>query len=237
MSASPITPDDFAPITSGATACDHLAELGNTRSKVEEFLEWLLADDDTGNLGSGFKEAIVQQLLYDATKLGYLVMSDTTTGYLTLVEKLLLTKLSTTGAATGDYMFFNGTTWIKQTPIYAAPSSGGVTVPDPGSGAAVTLAHGFAATPKNYACFLECNDTDLGYAVGDRVDALSLIGENTADNEIGQAVTVFATDTVVGAVFRSPNGANPEYQLPNKSTFVRAQIDRSKWDIKLYAMP
>lgn len=235
---STITSSDLAAITSGATACDKLAELANTRTKIQEFLAWMLTDP-AGNLSSDFKLALVNQMLFDAAKKGWYVRSNPSTGYLELVEKIAIDDLDDGGAQDGDILIYDEDEeeWVPVTAIYAAPSSGGVTVPDPGSGAVVTLAHGFDDAPMNYKCFLECNATDLGYAEGDRVDALSLIGENTADNEIGQAVTVFANDTVVGAVFRSPNGANPEYQLPNKSTFARAAIDESKWNIKLYAMP
>lgn len=51
----------------------------------------------------------------------------------------------------------------------------------------ITHAHGFGAVPDRFGCLLECITTDLGYAVGDRVD-LWWEGDGTYNNVSGTNV-------------------------------------------------
>lgn len=240
MSASPIVPSDLAPVTSGATACDHLTELGATRDKMQEFLQWFLANDETGLLGSGFKEALIQQMLFDAAKKGWFLQTNASTGYLELIEKIPLAGLSEAGAVEGDIIEFNGTAWVVTTKpeIYLAPTSGGSTVPAVATGGLLSVAHGFSATPNNFRCYLECSAIDIDYQVGDRVDAANLIILRDTGGEQMSAVTVGANSSLVFAVFQSRAGAGGEYRLVEKaSTFDRAAIDPSKWNVRFYATP
>jgi hypothetical protein len=230
--ASSITSSDLAAVTAGATACDHLTELANTRTKFATFLDWIVSDP-SGSLATDFKTAVINQLLFDAAKKGYLVMSDVTTGYLALVEKLLLTKLDQGSAATGDLLRWNGTNWAKSTPFYG----GSGTVPSVATGGSVAAAHGLSAAPTFFSCYLVCNDVggDAGYAQNDRIRADTLMYYNSGAPELIQACTVQADATSVRAVFRNGGGAHA-YQVHNKSTFARASITESKWDVKFAAM-
>lgn len=239
---SPITSSDLGPITDGLLACDHLQELSSTREKFQEFLEWMLSDP-SGELGDDFKTALIRQMLFDATKKGYFVGTDEGSGYLRLFSpdeagdlldsgSIPLSALDNTSVATGDHITVVSGVWARHTPIYSAPSSGGTTVPLPASGGTLTVAHTLGTTPKNFKCFLECATADLNWAVGDRVDALSLRTFNGAAEMI-QAVDVFANSSIVGAVFRGLGGSN--YQLLDRSTLQRAAITPGSWNVKLYA--
>lgn len=246
---SPIKPSDLGAITSGVLACDHLKELLNTRTKMQTFLAWLLQDDTTGLLGADFKSAILQQLLFDAAKKGWIVRANPVSGYLELasnnesvsellaVNSLRLETLESAGASAGDLLSFDGTSWGAITPIYLAPTTGGSTVPDVTTGGFLSVAHGLAALPKHLRCYLECNSTDVGYAVGDRVDASGLILLRATGGEQMQAITIGADASVVFAVFQVRSGGGGEYRLVNKSTYERDMIDSSKWNVKFYASP
>lgn len=139
-------------------------------------------------------------------------------------------------ADSGDYIIHNGTDWVKRTPFYGAPVTGGPTVPDPATGEMQSAAHGLGATPQNFRVYLECNSADLGYSVGDRVDASSLMFQNTGSGELSAAVSVMANSTSVVAVFRN-GGATSSYDLLDKSALTRGDIDRTKWNVKMFAMP
>jgi hypothetical protein len=241
MSVSTILPSDLDPVTDGASACDHLAELAATRTKFQTFLTWLLNEDVAatvdGTLSAGFKEAIVQQLLLDAAKKGWLVMSDLTTGYLTLVEKLLLTKLDAGVAVDGDTLRWDDDAidathgaWV---PWHEFASSNSA-VPPPSTGGIVEAIHGLGYTPTRYRAHLVCISADVGYVIGDIVDAQGLIFYNSGAAEIQQGANVTANATKVSCVFRN-GGGTPNYQLLNKSTWARDTIDVLKWEVKFTA--
>lgn len=243
MAASPITPSDLEPVTDGANACEKLTELENTRRKMQEFLEWLLTDDDAGNLGDGFKEAIIEQLLADdeadpeLNTNGGFVKTDATTGELEVVEQVALSEIAAGGAAEGDFLIFDGEAWVKKSRIYLAPSSGGTTVPDPAAGGILSVAHGLAETPREFGCVLECNTDDVGYfsVEENRVNAACL-ELRTASPENSFAVTVGADDTNVYCVFFN-GGGSATYRLINKSTFAKGTITPASWNVKLWVMP
>jgi hypothetical protein len=238
---SEITSSDLAAITSGATACDHLAELAQTRTKFATFLDWIVSDP-SGNLATDFKTAIINQLLFDAAKKGWFVRSNPTTGFLELVEFIPLDGLDDGGATTGDILVWNGSEWEPQSAIYLAPTSGGTTLPAPNTGGLLSVAHGFSAAPKQFACFLECTSADAGYAIGDRVDALGLIQRGNG-GETRQGCTVGVNASLLFAVFVT-EGSNPKkYFLPNKSSFEitdstdAGELDPAKWSVKFWALP
>jgi hypothetical protein len=231
---SSITSSDLAAVTAGATACDHLTELANTRTKFATFLDWIVSDP-SGNLATDFKTAVINQLLFDAAKKGWLVATDATTGYLELIEKLALASLDDTGAASGDLIRFNGTDWVKYTPFIYAPATGTVTVPDADSGGIISTAHSLGFSPKEFGCYLECTSPDAGYVAGDRVDATTLM-QIGAGSETRQAAVVGANATNVFVVFLlAGTGPNRQYQLANKSTFADVDIDPTLWDVRLWA--
>lgn len=252
--ASPIKPSDLGAITTGVLACDHLVELKNTRTKMQTFLAWLLANDETGLLGADFKSAIIQQLLFDATKKGWIVRANPSSGHLELAsnsdtvselfppQSIRLLTLAIDGAVDGDVLGFDGTSWVPFTPIYLAPTTGGTTIPDPSTGGILSVAHGFGAVPRVRECNLVCNATDAGYASGDTVDAKNLI-QRGAGGETRPGVTVGADASVVFAVFVKEGSAARKYFLPNKASFEitdgsdSGEVDPSKWDVKFYASP
>ncbi len=139
-------------------------------------------------------------------------------------------------AASGDYIINDGTDWAKQTPFYGPPTVGGPQVPAATAGELQTAAHGLGTTPKNYRVFIECNSADADYAVGDRVDAATLMFFNSFGPEHTHACTIFADAAVVGVVFRN-GGGGTVYRLFNKSTQVSGVIDPTKWNTMFYAMP
>lgn len=233
---SPITPSDLGSISDGLLACDHLKELLNTRVKMHTFLAWLLVDDSTGNLGDGFKLAIIQQLLFDAAKKNWFVRSNPSTGYLELVQYVPLASLDASGALEGDTLVLKGGVWVPQSSpsVYLSPTSGGTTVPDPDTGGILLVAHGLASTPNKVECYLVCTVNDIGYVVGDVVNAMGLVKRGSG-GEQRQGVSIGANATSVWAVFTNTGAAVGSYQLPNKSTFAGAAITPGSWNVKLYA--
>lgn len=236
--ASPIKPSDLGEITTGVLACDHLVELKNTRTKMQTFLTWLLANDETGLLGADFKAAIIQQLLFDGSKKGWFVKTHPASGYLELVEKVALADLAITGAADGDGIIYDATAqmWVvDDTPddVYLAPTTGGVTIPASTAGGVLTVAHGLGATPKIFRVLLECATADVGYAVGDVVDACSLMSRTTAP-EAKLGCTIWANGTQCGATFFN-GAAGSSYRLFDKSGFTNDPITEASWLVKFYA--
>lgn len=230
---SPVVPSQLGQINDGILACDALRSLLQTRVDMQSYVGWQV--DSAGNLTTDFKTAIAHQLFFDLLKKGWFVRSNPSTGFLELVELIPLASLDGSGSVEGDTLVFEGGVWItKSSPsIYLAPTSGGATVPAAATGGALTVAHGLGSTPSKFSAFLECNAADLNYAIGDKVDALSVIYDNGV-NEILQAVTVFANATVVGVIFRNGAGSG-DYQIYNKSTFAAGNLDPAKWNVFLYA--
>lgn len=235
---SPIKPSDLGAITGGVLACDHLRELLNTRRKMQQFLQWLLVDDQSGLLGVDFKAALIQQLLFDSSKKGWFVKTDEASGYLELVEKVALADLAITGAAEGDRIIYDATAgmWVvDDTPddVYLAPTSGGTSVPAATVGGVLTVAHGLGAVPTIFKVFLECATADVGYAVGDRVDACSLMSRTTAP-EAKLACTIWANGTQCGATFFN-GAAGADYRLFDKTGLTNDSITEASWNVKFYA--
>lgn len=251
---SPIVPSDFNDISGGALACDALKSLLRTRTNVKTLLQWILQDDTTGLLGSDFKSAIIQQLLFDATKKSWIVRANPSSGHLELASNsdkvselfpehsIRLLTLAIDGAVDGDVLGFDGTSWVPFTPIYLAPTTGGATIPDPSTGGILSVAHGFGAVPRVRECNLVCNATDAGYASGDTVDAKNLI-QRGAGGETRPGVTVGADASVVFAVFVKEGSAARKYFLPNKASFEitdgsdSGEVNPAFWDVKFYASP
>lgn len=236
--ASPIKPSDLGAITSGVLACDHLRELLNTRTKMQTFLAWLLQNDSTGLLGADFKAAIIQQLLFNSAQKGWFVRTHSESGYLDLVEKVALADLATTGAADGDRIIYDATAgmWVVDTApeeIYLPPTSGGVTVPAATTGGVLTVAHGLGAKPNIFEVDLVCATADVGHAVGDVVDACSLMSRTTAP-EAKLACTKWANDTQCGVTFFN-GSAGASYRLFDKATFTNDPITEASWNVKFYA--
>lgn len=234
---SPIKPSDLGAITGGVLACDHLRELLNTRTKMQTFLAWLLADDETGLLGADFKEAIIQQLLFDGSKKGWFVKTHPVSGYLELVEKVALADLAITGAAEGDGIIFSGGAWVvDDTPdnVYLAPTTGGTAVPAATAGGMLTVSHGLGARPNIFKVLLECAVVDAtGYTVGDTVDAASLMSR-TSGGETKLAATIWANATTCGISFFNTAGAS-NYRLYHKDGQSYVNITEASWNVKFYA--
>lgn len=238
---SEITSSDLAPVTAGAKACDKLVELENTRRKFATFLDWIVSDP-TGNLATDFKTAIVRQVLFDAAKKGYFVMSDLTTGYLTLVERVLLNKLQGGTAVDGDGLKWDedalGTSpnigaWVP----FHEYVSGQSALPAASTGGKIQTAHGLGYRPKHYRGELVCISADGSYSAADVVDAQSLIQQG-GGGEIRPGCSVGADGTNVWAIFVKDGTATRKYFLPDKATFEvdgSTPLDASKWECRLIA--
>lgn len=236
---SPIKPSDLAAITTGVLACDHLVELLNTRRKMQQFLQWLLVDDESGLLGADFKAAIIQQLIFDAAKKGWFVKTNPASGFLELVEKVALADLAITGAVDGDGIIYNATAgmWIlDNTPddVYLAPTTGGTTIPASTAGGALSVSHGLGAAPKIFKVLLECVTPDAAaYAAGDIVDAASLMSRTTG-GETKLAATIWANSTSCGiSFFNTAGGSN--YRLYHKDGQSYENVTEASWNVKFYA--
>lgn len=155
-------------------------------------------------------------------------------------NSIKIQRLYFTGAAARDKIQYDSVgNWLKKTPFYGAPTSGGTTVPDPTTGALLLAAHGLqlngvAAVPRTLKCFLVNNSTELGYAVGDIVDAQALMTVGSG-GEARVGVAVHADATNIYAAFGSQGAAVRTYKLVNKSTFAVDTIAPAKWDVYFYA--
>ena len=108
----------------------------------------------------------------------------------------------------------------------------------PGSGLALTIAHGLGAIPQIVRAVLVCTATDLGWAEGDEVDIFSatadLQGSGTYEDNDMAAFTVGADATNITI-------AEAQYsqgiQLCNKTGGVMGNaITPAKWGIRVYAL-
>lgn len=158
-----------------------------------------------------------------------------TNGNLFPVRSIPLNRLAATAATLNDTLRFDGTNWVKKTPFYGAPTSGGTTVPDPTNGGVLTAPHGLGVIPLDIKAYLECNSADLNYAVGDRIPIDSLSSFVNATSERSSAATLYADATLIGLIFRDMGGADG-YRLMNKTAkTLSTDIAFAKWDVKFYA--
>lgn len=247
---STITSSDLAPVTDGATACDHLRELGATRTKFATFLDWIVNDSD-GKLSADFKLAILNQLLKDdgvadPNTNGWFVRTNSSTGKMELVQRISLSDLPEPETDEEDEdereIYWNGSEWAFRTSseFFGAPTSGGTTVPTPDDGGVVVASHGLTGSPNSFACYLVCNSTDAGYAVGDKVNAVSLM-QRGGGGEIRIGCSVGVNSSQIFAVFAKEGSATRKYFLINKASFDitdntdSGEIDPAKWDVMLFA--
>lgn len=244
MSASPITPEDLNAVTDGATACDKLAELANTRNKMQTFLAWLLANDDTGVLGDGFKEAIIQQLmkddgLADPNTNGWFVRTNSSTGYLEMVQRISLTDLpqpETDDLDTGErQIIWDGSTWVFRVKdsFVGAPTSGGTVVPASNGGGILLAPHGLTSKPNKFGAILECTTADIGFSTNETIDAKCIHGRNSTPEEYPCIVTG-ADATNVWVVFGDLGGSS-FYRTHRKDNAARDSITPASWNVKLWA--
>ena len=89
--------------------------------------------------------------------------------------------------------------------------------------------HALGQIPKTLRWVLRCKTTELGYAVGDEVDALSAIATTTLDVS---AYSVSATSTSVAITTRSVYAG---IDILNISTGVQATLTNANWKLVAYA--
>lgn len=253
MSASPIKSTDLNAISDGATACDKLKELANTRNKMQAFLAWLL--DLDGNLnadaGTNIKEKLFDTSadpgapagLQDA-KLGWLVRTNPTTGALELVinndklgdilvpRALRINRLDTTDAVEGDLLRFSVGDWKRYSPVDGDPFTGAATIPDVSTGGLFYAAHNFGIKPRNFGAWIENITTpDSGYSLGDRIDVHSIFSYTGA--AITQGTLTFCDANNVYVIFVK---GDANYRILHRTTFDHAIITHpERWAIKLHA--
>jgi len=180
-------------------------------------------------------------------QLSFIVRANPTTGVIELVSNsdkvstllaarsVRLSTLDDTAAAVGDRIVFVGADWTKHTPLYAAPTVGGTTIPDPTTGALLSRSHGFNPTiPKTIKCYLVCTTIDRGYAVGDVVDANNLMTVGSG-GEARAGVAVHADATNIYAAFGSQGAAVRTYKIVDKATFAVDTVTPASWNVMFYA--
>lgn len=101
---------------------------------------------------------------------------------------------------------------------------GTATIPDPGTTA--TIAHSLGYRPSSYRLVLECLTAELGYSVGDEVDA-GFVGDSAS------AQAVF-TQVVTPNQFQFIRKAEGVPRLPVKSTGVFTDSTPASWRLKVY---
>jgi hypothetical protein len=151
------------------------------------------------------------------------------------IRSVRLNRLDDTGAVAYDKLRFDGTNWVKTTPFHGASTSGGTTIPSPNGGGQLLAPHGFGVVPRLIKAYAICNAADLNYAIGDKVDLAVLMAINNAGTEVAAATTIYADATNVVCNFIDTGGAAGRYRLLNDTTFARANIDPTKWDVYFYA--
>lgn len=102
--------------------------------------------------------------------------------------------------------------------------SGTVAVPAVGATAVITHALGYR--PSSYRLVLECLTTELGYSVGDEVDA-GAIGDSVS----AQPIFTRVATTIQFQVIRKSDGVP---RLPVKSTGVFTDVTPGNWRLKAY---
>ncbi len=147
-----------------------------------------------------------------------------------------LQKLAQGGAAVGDILTWNGTSWVKATPATSITSSAlisttGVVSTAGGTGnltqAVHTMAHNLGGIPKNVNAVAVCTVADVGWSIGDEVDIRSFRSSvtNVAGDVCGQ------DGTNITVLF----SAAGTLELANKGTGVYAAITETSWQVKVYA--
>lgn len=236
----PITPEDLAAITAGATACDHLAELSATRTKMQTLIAWLY--NDAGEI-QGFKTWLLEQLLADdgvadPDTNGWHLRTNPTTGKIELVEKTALTELED-GTTDGDTLRWDSTAlgtspdvgaWVSWHPFVSPVAA----LPAATVGGRIEATHSLGYTPTQFSAQLVCIAADQSHDIGDLVDVSGLIFYNSNTGEVQQCAAPGASATKVWCVFRNGT-ADGHYQLPDKASWGRGNIDVSKWQVRLIA--
>jgi hypothetical protein len=147
-----------------------------------------------------------------------------------------LAKLDQGGAAVGDILTWNGSSWVKATPATsitstAVISTNGVLSTAGGTGnltnAVHTIAHGLGGIPKNVNAVAVCLAPDVGWAAGDEVDIRGF--RSSVSNVAGDVAGQDATNITV--LF----SAAGTLELANKGTGVYAAIAEVNWQVKAYA--
>lgn len=248
MSASPIVGTDLNTVTEGATACDHLKELANTRAKMKQLVEWLV-DGDGHPFSSGLVSELLSYLLPGSGKEGWLVRTNPSTGILELVvpndltqpifeaHGIRLVTLDVTDAVANDVIVFNGTDWVRKGSFVGAPTSGGTTIPAVATGGVLLAPHGLSAAPDQYGGYAQCTSAENGFAVGDRIDLHSiLVGANWDDSQ--SAVAIGANTTNVWATFTNRSAVHDGWSVYEKSGALgQVALTPGSWNVFLWAKP
>jgi hypothetical protein len=233
---SPIQGADLEPVTDGATACDKLAELAATRAKLKQIMDWMVEDDGTFTVG--YLDQILAQLLVDATKKGWWVRSNPTTGILELLEYIPINALEPGSSADGDIIVYDDDAgeWTTQSSsaFHGPPTTGGLTVPDVSAGAVLSAAHGLTSSPYKFGGYIECTTSEYGYTVGDRITLESLSGIQTGGTDDTGAVNVWANSTSVGVTFAKLNNASA-LKIWRKDTYEKIDLTEANWKVMLWA--
>lgn len=97
----------------------------------------------------------------------------------------------------------------------------------------IDTAHGLGVTPKFVEAVVVCTVADLGYAVGDELDAGHLW-----DSLAANPIQVFRNSTNVGVIARSPATSGNLWQTANKTNPVSfVALTPASWTLKVYARP
>lgn len=94
--------------------------------------------------------------------------------------------------------------------------------------------HGFGVTPKIVKAVLVCLTAELGYSIGDEVDAQTMV--YTATGNQFKICTTYANATQVGCILYW-NGSFGTAEIANRTTGVNTAITKANWALRLYARP
>lgn len=100
------------------------------------------------------------------------------------------------------------------------------------SGLVVNTNHNLARTPRNVRAVFVCQSTNVGYNPPDEVDVQSVNGVLGQDV---QSVTIGANATNVFAIVAATSYGN--LWLHHKDTGADAQLDETKWKLRIDAQP
>lgn len=129
-------------------------------------------------------------------------------------------------------------TEFESLPISLSDTPGGQTLNLVKADSSFTQTHGLGVIPKSIDLVLKCNSTELGFDVGDEVDAKTLesnLGAGTTSSQVpSQLFTLWKSPTEIGVsiTFR---GASAYCNISRKDTGVDTAIDLSKWNLVIRA--
>lgn len=125
----------------------------------------------------------------------------------------------------GAGLSFSGSTIVSSSPFSKSFTSAVQTITSAGT---LTLAHGLGGVPKFVTTTLINTSAEGGYSVNDRVAVYNC--NDNATNNLGASIVPDATNLNIKF-----SAAAQTYNIVNKSTGARFDIDNTKWKVEFFA--